>query len=693
MKRRSNQRLIRTRYVLIIMIMMILVATIIYRLVNTTVVHSDDWNKAAMEKLNKYDTIMPVRGNILAADGSILATNLRKYTVRIDYRATRFDSAMLCDTIKQLADSMALAFPAKTARQWKETLLKPLTLPKKKRPTGFKVVENISYLDYERLRSFPFFSLRNPNRNGVVKEVRMRRINPYGQMALRSIGRVSMGVKNGNRTKEIHGYSGLEMALDSMLFGRVGFSKKVPLTHGIYNWTDRAPVNGNTIQTTIDIKMQDIVENELNAMLQECQARWGVAVLMEVATGDIKAISNLQFDEKNPANGYIEGMNRAVLGFEPGSVMKAVSMLIALENGITTPGQIISTPSPYPYAGGRAIRDCSPVASMAANEVLERSSNVGMTRIITSKYGSNPGDFYTALKRIGFLEKFNVGIGGERAPRIDSLSRKDQVALSRQCYGYATEIPPLHTLALYNAIANGGRFVRPRLVQRIKGADFDSIVPVTYVRDRICSEANARVLRDMLVRVTEGSHGTARCLRNDLVSIAGKTGTALTIENGVYNEGKKRLAFCGFFPAEKPRYSCMVLISEPRNGAGAARTSGMVLKNVALRLYSRGMLGNDERFDTRKVSESSAVLYASRRPDETLAALGAQPSVKRQSQPRKSGNGVPAVVGYGLRDALAVLEGAGYNVAVNGTGCVVAQTPSAGAAIRPGSTVHLTLRH
>lgn len=213
MKRRSNQRLIRTRYVLIIMIMMILVATIIYRLVNTTVVHSDDWNKAAMEKLNKYDTIMPVRGNILAADGSILATNLRKYTVRIDYRATRFDSAMLCDTIKQLADSMALAFPAKTARQWKETLLKPLTLPKKKRPTGFKVVENISYLDYERLRSFPFFSLRNPNRNGVVKEVRMRRINPYGQMALRSIGRVSMGVKSGNRTKEIHGYSGLEMDL------------------------------------------------------------------------------------------------------------------------------------------------------------------------------------------------------------------------------------------------------------------------------------------------------------------------------------------------------------------------------------------------------------------------------------------------------------------------------------------------
>lgn len=689
MKKENKNKILRS-YLAVTAIILVFVGCILYKLIDTTVITADKWNEVALKKLSRFDTIAPNRGNILAGDGSILATNLRQYTVRIDYQASRFDSTLFADTIDCLADSMALAFPQRSKKEWREYLMKPLVKypDKKKRPKGYRLVDNVSHADYQRLRTFPFFSQKNRNRSGLTRESKMRRINPYGSMALRSIGRVSATSTN----KEIHGRSGLEMALDSLLYGRVGYAKKVPLTHGIVNWTDRAPVNGYNIRTTIDIKIQDIVENELNAMLEESKADWGVAVLMEVATGDIKAISNLEIDPRG--SGYTEGMNRAVLGFEPGSVIKPISMLIALEQGAVSPHQVISTPSPFPYAGGRAIRDSHPVESMPVMEVVERSSNVGMTRIIASKFEHQPGKFYSALRRIGFLDPLNVGIGGERTPRIDSLGTGAgaRIALSRQCYGYATEIPPLHTLAMYNAIANGGRFVRPRLVQHIFGSGLDSVVPVTYVRDRVCTEANARVLRDMMRRVVEGKHGTARVLRNDNVAIAGKTGTAFVIEDGRYTN-KKRLAFCGFFPAEKPKYSCIVLISNPRNGAGAARTSGMVLKNVCMRLFSRGMLDNSLMFDPSHPSKSVPTLYATRTADDARSldeALGV-PGPRKVAAKKSSTKGVPSVTGYGIRDAIALLEKAGYNVEPTGTGCVVSQKPAAGTSLRPGATVKIYL--
>lgn len=681
---KGNNSKILLRYAIVIGFIMLWVGFMVIKLVDTTVIEADKWNETAMRKLSRYDTIAPLRGNILAADGSMLATNLRQYTVRLDFSAPKFDDKLYRDTINELADSMAMLFPRRSAAQWKEYLLEPLG--RKNVPKGFKVIDNISYYEYTRLRTFPFFSIKNRNRNGLVKEAHMRRINPYGSMALRSIGRVSATEKS----KEIHGRSGLEMALDSILYGKVGYAKKVPLTRSIVNWTDRAPVNGLNIHTTIDIKMQDIVENELNSILEEHKADWGVAVLMEVATGDIKAISNLELDKSGR---YTEGMNRAVLGFEPGSVIKAISMLIALENGIN-PNQIISTGSPFSYAGGRPIRDCSPCASMPVYEVCERSSNIGMTRIIASKFEHHPGMFYSALRKIGFLEPLNVGIGGERTPHVDSLGvgAGARIALSRQCYGYATEIPPLHTLAMYNAIANGGRFVRPRLVQRIFGNNTDSVVPVSYVRDRVCSEANARILRSMLRRVVDGPHGTARVLRDENVAIAGKTGTALVIENGAYTN-KKRLAFCGFFPAETPQYSCIVLVSNPRSGAGAARTSGMVLKNVALRLFSRGMLNTSPSLTPDSNAGQGPTLYATPDKEQThmlCNALAAQ-STRTLPVPGKVERGVPAVAGMGLRHALARLESAGYNVSIQGSGYVTHQEPSAGTPLRRGSTVKLTL--
>lgn len=443
--------------------------------------------------------------------------------------------------------------------------------------------------------------------------------------------------------------------------------------------------------------MQDIVENSLNDVLTACDADWGVAVLMEVSTGNIKAISNL---EKNRAGTeYIEGMNRAVLGYEPGSVVKTLSMMIALEDGIVTDvEQVIPTGRAFPYAGGRPITDSHACDAMPVREVIERSSNIGMAKIITSRYGDNPGAFYSRLKQLGFLDPMNTGIAGERPPRIDSVAnnRGGRIALSRMCYGYSTEIPPLYTLSIYNAIANDGVYVKPRLVKELISTNgVDSVLPVAYMGNgRACSQQTAERMRMMLTQVVWGDHGTGKMLRNDKVRIAGKTGTCYMIEGGGYNTSKKRLAFCGFFPAEKPQYSCIVLTCHPRqNFFGAASTSGTVLKNVAMKMYSRGMLNNSSDFHSdARPDPGVPTFFATSRPHiERLRESFDIPRVKHFATADKQSDGLPSVIGYSLREALNRLEKAGAEVTFSGTGFVTAQTPSPGHIPAYGTRVHLTL--
>ena len=690
--KKENRTHILLRYILVIGFILVFAGRIAYKAFDNSVLSAAQWNAKAMRELSRVDTIKPERGNILSANGQILATNLCFYNIRIDYRCERFLEGRYLLALDSLADSLATYFPVRDRGEWLKRLKKPLDQPdKKKRPRAYKILSNISYDQYQRLLTFPFFNIKNPNKTGLTKERVNRRVNPYGAMARRSIG----GVGIHPVSAEVHGISGLEKALDSLLYGKPGLAKKVPLTKDIVNWTDVPPVPGYNIRTTIDINMQDIVENELNNVLTTCDAEWGVAVLMEVATGNIKAISNL---EKSPSSDeYIEGMNRAVLGYEPGSVVKTLSMMIALEDGIVNDvEQVITTGHSFAYAGGRPITDSHGAPSMHVREVIERSSNIGMAKIITSRYGENPGAFYSRLKGLGFLDPMNTGIAGERPPRIDSVAtnRGGRIALSRMCYGYSTEIPPLYTLSIYNAIANDGVYVKPRLVDRLVGADIDSVLPISYMgTGKACSPQTAAKMRGMLTDVVWGEHGTGKLLRNDRVKIAGKTGTCYIIENGAYNTGKKRLAFCGFFPAEKPLYSCIVLTCHPRqNMFGAASTSGTVLKNIALKMFSRGMLQNSSDYHPEKPVVSRPTLYAASAPKRHARireSLGI-PHVKKFN-PGTTGKGMPSVVGYNLRDAINMLESAGANVTFSGSGYVVAQSIAPGTAFKPGTKVSLTL--
>ena len=706
------------RYTVIIGLILLFSGFLLRELIDTTIVHKQEWDKKADSVLMKRKILYPKRGDILACDGSILATNITSYTVRLDYQSQQFMEKRYIAAIDSLADSLAMHF-GKTKEHWVTYLGEPMKLKKEERPRWYKIVDNISYTEYQKLRTFPFLNIPNKNKCGIVLDSKKRRRNPYGEMALRSIGTVGED-KNG----EIHGVWGLERDLDSLLYGRPGVARVVPVNRNTLNWTDTPAVDGYTIKTTIDINMQDIVENELNNILEEVQADWGVAILMDVATGDVKAISNLEMDPDGA--GYIEGMNRALLGFEPGSVVKTISMLLALEKGwVKDPNQYINTGYSYNYRKG--LKLTSPVESIQYWEVLERSSNIGMVKTIMPNLDS-AAMFKQGLKEMGFLEPMNLHISGERIPKIKDVGNDnwDYIDVASMTFGYSSQIPPIYTLSVYNAIANGGRYVRPRFVTNLYGDGVDSVIPVSYMKDRICSEKNAEILREMLTRVVWGKNGTAKKLQNDIVKIAGKTGTSFTtyeklktdpktgelitkdiygrdipqpVKGKHYDETRKRYSFCGFFPADNPKYSCFVMVYYPKatteniRSHSAAAISGEVLKQIALKLYSRGMLGNESDFREISNPTTTPVLYASQSSNvrsNVSEGLSLGKTVHLSDVPKNS-SGVPLVKGLGLREAIVVLERAGYNVEFEGDGCVVAQTPIAGSAVEKGSYVKLTL--
>ena len=703
--RQNNKRHILARYAIVVGIMLAFSAAIVWSLFKTTVIHSTEWNKTAEKVLMDTTAIQPERGKLLADNGTVLSANLSYYIPRIDWFTEGIKEDTLMKDIGPLCDSLALFDDTMTASQWRQKILDDrkqiLDAPNKVMLNGKRGVKNHAYRlfpymlthnEFERVKRFPFLC-RPKNKNGFYYEKQDRRIKPYGDMAARSIGIVG----EDTTSSEFHGRSGLEMALDSLLYGQPGLSKSFQLTNGIVMAESVPAVKGYDITTTINIQLQDIVENELYNMCVQTGAEWATCVLMEVATGEIKAISNL--DRNKETGEYTEGVNHAVLGYEPGSVIKTISMLVALEDGIVTNiEQPIATGTSWVYAGGPPIKDDHGGATRTPRQIIETSSNIGMAKLIVQKYGSNPQGFHDRLKELGFFEPFHSGIAGEMIPWYQGVEIKNggRVTLSRQAYGYGARIPPLCTLAMYNAIANDGKYVRPHLVKKLsREGEPDSIIPVTYIRNQVCSPENAAKLRTMLHDVVWGSHGTARkWVQDDKVEIAGKTGTAFDVVRGQYG-AQKRMAFCGFFPFDKPKYSCIVLMMNPNMGAGA--TSGVVLKNIARKMYALGLLGDAPDYNLAEKNgdnKNYPTLYASM-TDQAFSNLSRylnMGSSHRYARPQPVAKGVPNVIGLNIREAIKMLEDAGLSVSFTGTGMVVGQSVAAGSAFERGQQINLTLR-
>ncbi len=704
--KQNNKKNILFRYGLITAVCFLVTAAIIVKLFQNTVIQAPAWNARAHRELSRIDTIKPERGNILASNGNILACNLRVYDIKIDLRHDKVKTLnpIPWAAVDSLADSLDHYYPRKknlhqhpdTFRKysWKTKLRRELEKDPDKRTRAMRIARNRTKEDFDRIKSFPFANRFKGRgfRNPFYTEGHNIRMYPYGRMAHRSIGRVN----ENEATGEIHGYSGLEKDLDSLLYGVPGYAKKVTLNKGLTSWVTIPPTPGLDLHTTIDIDMQDMLERELQRICIESNAEWGTALLIEVETGEIKAISNI---EQLSDGSYGEALNRAVLPFEPGSVMKPISMMIAFEDGLVKSVNDIIDCSPFQ-------RTTDPHAPSVKNmkQVIEMSSNTGIARVIFRKYAADPAKFHDRLAEIGFFEPMNTGIAGECVPRIRKLlpqnSRGDNITmtsrhldLARQAYGYNTEIPPLYTLSIYNAIANKGRYVRPHLVRSYHSQTRgDSLLPITYIRDRICSEETARKVGECLQEVVWGEHGTARAVRDDRVRIVGKTGTAYPVGAGGYDKTRRRYAFAGYFPYENPKYSCMALILGPA-GTSANRTSGMVVKNMALKMYARGLLEKGQMLDDAVPAGNTPLIAATNHTSasEVGKALGmnvrkikASPAIGRET--------VPNVVGYDVASAIRILEERGLNVTLVGSGRVVGQSLRAGSRISPGQQIQLRLK-
>ena len=706
MAKQNNKKHILFRYGLICIAFLLFSIAVVFRMFKTTVIDAGAWNERAKSELSKVDTIAPERGNILADNGNILACNLKVYDIKIDLRHNKIKAfkSIPWAKIDSLADSLDVYFPrVANLRQhpdtlakysWHTRLKKEFEKPHEKRPRALRLVQKGTMEDFEKVKSFPFVrdfkgsGFRNP----LYKEERKIRMYPYGRMAYRSIGRVNENEK----TREIHGYSGLEKDLDSLLYGKPGLAKKVALTNGISNWVATPAKRGYDIRTTIDIDLQDMLEEELFNICSEANAEWGTAILMEVATGEIKAISNIELLENGT---YGEALNRAVLPFEPGSVMKPISLMIAFEDGLVKSVNDMVSCAPF-----QKTSDPHGSGMKTMKQVIEQSSNPGIARVIFRGYESNPAKFYDRMAEMGFFEPIRSGIAGECTPRIRKLLPKDSrgnnitmtarhLDLARQAYGYNTELPPLFTLSVYHAIANGGKYVRPHLVKALIDEEGrDSVIPIQYIRERICSEETARKVRACIKVVVWGEHGTAKLVRDDRVMVVGKTGTAFPVEGGVYNKAKRRYAFAGFFPYENPKYSCIALVLG-NGGNSANRTSGQVVKNMALKMYSRGMLDNASTYSSER-KESRPILAASETYDQKkLSKSLSLERVRKVKTPAPHSSGaVPSVIGYDAPTAVKILEEAGVEVRLKGSGIVRAQSVEAGTPLKKGMKMTLTLK-
>lgn len=585
---------------------------------------------------------------------------------------------------------LAKYFPSKTATAYEKGMRKAF-LEKKR---YFVLVREVTGHDYKLLKTFPFLNYPtpysgfyiNPNREKIIK-----REKPYGTMASRAIGGLD---------ETFHGNSGLEKALDSLLYGVPGRTIKKQIPSGIVDWVSDPPQRGLDVKTTIDIDIQDITEQALLETIEETQPEFAVAIVMEVATGEIKAMSNLS---RLPNGEYLETVNNAVQGYEPGSVVKPLSMMIALDDGVIHPNDVINGHNGvFRYPAGvkvRPITDTHGRASMTATEAMKYSSNIGLSEIILRGYERDPDRFVQRIYEVGFMEPFDLGIPGTARPTIRHLKPtvQDRINLTRMSYGYTTKIPPIYTLALYNTIANDGKFVKPRLVKELlRDGKPDTVFNISYIREQACKPETARQLRAMLYAVVNDNDGTGRRARSTKVSIAGKTGTVRVIGADGKYESRYRITFCGFFPYEKPQYSCIVLLGKPNlpGMPSAGHYCGGVLKKIAETLYSMG------RLDMPMTLPSDSTLTFAptvKRGDatetrEVLQQLGVRGDMSGCCDIETYCDSMPDVIGMGARDALYMLERAGLNVNIQGRGRVYEQSIPRGAALQPGTTVILRLK-
>lgn len=685
------------------------------------------WMKVDELRMPKGRTIAPQRGNILAVGGQRLACNLPEYEVRMDFVALQEGKAdtMWHDRngkdapqLLELCEGLHEIFPEKSA----EEFLKYMKEGYKTRNRYFPVLKHrVDYKTFQRIKQLPIFCL--PSGVGGFRGVEMMvRSKPYGSLATSLIGDI---YKSSGKA-----YSGIELVCDSFLKGRPGYTHYKKELNEWVPVEDSAVVDGYDVVTTIDVGFQDLAERALEKELRKDNAYTGVAIVMEVATGDIKAMVNLDLDRSTRQ--YVERRNHAIADFlEPGSVFKTASFLVAMDDGKLDTTKTLDCSGGIREMYGAQMKDHNWTSGgyktpLSVPQILQKSSNIGVSVLIDRAYHSRPEDFVDGLHRIGMAENLHLKFPEYRAPRIRYPERDryghwtkgwSDTALPWMSIGYETNIPPISVLTFYNAIANNGVMVRPRFVTGImcgneKIADF----PVQVLRQSIVRKPETlRQMQNMLVEVVEKGLGKPAGSKSFLV--AGKTGTAQMASGGGYTKGVTNylLTFAGYFPANDPRYSCIVCIQKAGMPASGGQMSGQVFHDIAEGIMAKDIYYNakgahDADF-TRIPDTKAGNLKAA---DYVLSKLGFNVKggwngehkegtpiwgvVSRRKDHAqlirsrgRSMRHMPDVRGMGARDAVYIIENRGAKVIIEGSGKVKSQSKPAGSTIKKGEKITLYL--
>ncbi|MDR2954019.1 MAG: PASTA domain-containing protein [Prevotella sp.] len=689
------------------------------------------WRELGKQETVKKDhEVRPNRGNIYADDGRLLATSEPLYGVYMDFMADGIKKDTLMKYVTPLSQDLAKKFRGKTAAQYKKTILDGWELSRKEleqiaynkknnidkkvkvRSRYVRIIgPDINYIELKEILTYPFFNQRS-NKSGLFTEEKTMRRKPFGRLAGRTVGSIYKDYDSG-------GASGVELKYDSLLKGLPGLKTRQRVQG---RWIDvilEEPIDGYDIQTTLNVDIQDMAEKALYDKLVETKAESGVAIVMEVATGEIKAITNL---DRMSEGVYAEGNPNAFSYMsEPGSTFKTVSLMVALEDGVVTP-----TDSFYVGRGvfkykGRDVNDHDyrkgvNKGYVSVTKGMYSSLNTVISQMILKGYEKDPKRYVQKIHDMGLTKKLEwdvplQGREGTSAIRFpdDKANPFSKTTLPWMSFGYETQVPPIYMLMFYNGIANNGKMIQPFHTKAItKDGTIYQEFEANVVNPSLCSERTLNQIREILRGVV--TDGTGRTVDSKLFPISGKTGTAMIASRGGY-DGSYYVSFCGYFPSDNPQYTCFVGIRRPQGIPSGGLMPGAVFKRIAEGIYAKNLAStpveapkdtvnslipvvkNGSMQNTQIVLDGldQAFSFGGEKTDWIRATKDTvSGKIQLKGSPVQKGY-VPNVIGMGARDAVFLLENEGLKVKLVGAGKVKKQSINANSKVAKGSIVTIEL--
>ena len=702
-----NSDKVMPRYFFIAVVLTLIGFAVVGKAMYIMTAKKDYWTQVASRLKRDSVTVKPNRGNILSCDGQLMASSIPEYKVYMDFQAGAEDSvgkhkrdSIWTAEIDTICYGLNQIFPQKTAAEFKAHLLEGKRKVMKNGTIGARHwpiwPRRIDYNTFCEVHELPIFK-EKLYKGGFHWETYNSRRRPFGTLARRTIGEM-FGAKDSAK-------NGLELSLDTLLRGKNGLMHRRKILSKYLDIPVLSPEDGVDVVTTIDVGMQDLAERALVDELKEINGEMGVAILMEVKTGDVKAIVNMSRGEDG---NYYEMVNNAIsYRCEPGSVFKVASFLVALDDGVIDTTMTIPTGCGVMEMHGRPMKDHNwrrgGYGTINVARALEVSSNIGVSYLIDKYYGHNPKKYVEGLYRIGIHEDLKLPLVGYHTPMIRMPDTKttdrskywSKTTLPWMSIGYETQIAPINTVAFYNAIANNGKMMQPRFVKQLmkNGEVIREFEPVV-LKERIAKPQAIKTMQTILEHVV--SQGLGKKAGSKSFKVAGKTGTAQVADQfGSYHSGVTRywLSFAGFFPADNPRYTCIVCLKKSGLPASGGGMSGVVFHHIAEGVMAQSLKRSvDDARDSQSALAPHVKKGDSQAANFVLASLKTKAPVSSSTNYRESNKHVvPDVTGMGAKDAVYLLESRRVKTRIKGRGKVKSQSIHAGTAVKQGMVCELIL--